>query len=235
MALKRYGVLKGKAVDSMLGKGEKPHYQVLIKDQKGNKYRIAINIKSQAYPSEVLYFVGEDFNSEDLTQLPDLEFGFTSINNNKPDIGLDYVRGNLFDPTKMIPLPADRKGPNNDLNDKLHHYLEQAIEKEAIIYAFGERWGPEKNNPDKYFDFSPGNGIHDIHMNQGNVGQWKKDNGTWQDGGILIHFEQEERWVAIFLAFQSQSWCTDKNGHARKPVEECNHESANMALNTLNK
>ena len=34
--------------------------------------------------------------------------------------------------------------------------------------------------------------IHDIHMNQGNVEKWKGDNGIWQDGGILIHFEKEE-------------------------------------------
>lgn len=227
MSLKKYGVLKGTPVDSKMGNGEKPHYQVLIKDKKDIKYRIAINVKSQAHPSEVLYFVGENFNSEDITKLPDLEFGFTSIINNNPDIGLDYIRGNLLDPTKMIPLPADVEGPDNDLNEKIQHYINQAIDKKAIIYAFGERWGPEKNKPDKYFDFSPGNGIHDIHMNQGNVGQWKKDNGIWQDGGILIHFEQENRWIAIFLAFQSQSWCTDEKGHAIKPVEECNHKNSN--------
>ena len=46
-------------------------------------------------------------------------------------------------------------------------------------------------------------------MNQGNVEKWKGDNGIWQDGGILIHFEKEEEWIGIFLAFQSQSWCTD--------------------------
>ncbi len=47
-------------------------------------------------------------------------------------------------------------------------------------------------------------------MNQGNVEKWKGDNGIWQDGGILIQFEKEEEWVGIFLAFQSQSWCTMK-------------------------
>ena len=59
------------------------------------------------------------------------------------------------------------------------------------------------------FILNRGNGIHDIHMNQGNVEKWKGDNGIWQDGGILIHFEKEEEWIGIFLAFQSQSWCTD--------------------------
>ncbi|NIK14659.1 uncharacterized protein YukJ [Saccharococcus thermophilus] len=233
MPLKNYGVLKGKPVDSMMGSRQNPHYQVLVQDEEGIQYRIAINIKSQSYPSEVLYFVGEDFHSEDITKLPDLEFGFTSIKNNNPDIGLDYIRGSLFDPRKMIPLPADVEGPDNDLNEKIQHYIKQAIDKKAIIYAFGERWGPEQNKPDKYFGFSPGNGIHDIHMNQGNVGRWKKDNGIWQDGGILIHFEQEKRWVAIFLAFQSQSWCTDEKGNAIKTVEECNHKNVNHSVKNV--
>jgi uncharacterized protein YukJ len=228
LSIKNYGVLKGRAINTMMGSKELPHYQVLIKDEEGVEYRIAINIKSQGFPSEVLYFVGENFFSEEITKLPDLEFGFTSIINNNPDIGLDYIRGNLFDPTKMIPLPADVDGPDNDLNDKLQDYFKQAIVKGAIIYAFGQRWGPEQNKPDQYFDFSPGNGIHDIHMNQGNTGAWSKDNGIWQDGGILIHFEQEKRWVAIFLAFQSQSWCTDENGNAIKPVDECNHKNVNL-------
>ncbi|MFP7473592.1 YukJ family protein [Niallia taxi] len=225
MSLNKYGVLKGKVINTMLGSGDSPHYQIHIKDDEGVDYRIAVNIKSQAYPSEVLFYVGEDFNSDDISKLPALKTGFTLIKNNEPDLALDYVRGNLFDPKKMVPLPADLDGEDNDLNEKMQRYVKEALEKEAVIYAFGERWGPEENKADQYFKFKPGNGIHDIHMNQGNVGRWKKDNGAWQDGGILIHFEKENRWAAIFLAFQSQSWCTDDNGHALKPVEECSYLS----------
>ncbi|WEG14588.1 YukJ family protein [Pullulanibacillus sp. KACC 23026] len=228
MPIKNYGVLKGKAVKTMMGSNNEPHYQVLIKDDAGTQYRIAINIKSQASPSDVLYYVGENFHSEELTTLPDLKFGFTAINPNNPSIGLDYIRGHLFNPSQMIPLPPEASGPDNDLNDKLQDYFKQAIEHGAIIYAFGQRWGPETNQPDQYFKFSPGNGIHDIHMNQGNTGGWTKDNGTWQDGGILIQFEQDKRWVAIFLAFQSQSWCTDENGNAIKPVDECDYKTVNV-------
>ena len=224
MSLKNYGVLKGKAIKPMPGTMRNPHFQVHIKDEESIDYRIAINIKSQDYPSEVLYYVGEDFRSEEITKLPALNFGFTPINHNNPDIGLDYIRGKLLDPSKMIPLPAEKGGPDNDLNDKIQYHFEQAIDRDANIYAFGQRWGPEEK-PDQYFGFYPGNGIHDIHMNQGNTRRWEKDNGVWQGGGILIHFEQENRWVAIFLAFQSQSWCTDDHGNPIKPVEECNHNS----------
>ncbi|WLR51533.1 YukJ family protein [Bacillus tianshenii] len=226
MPLKRYGVLKGQATETKLGAGSSPHYEVLIHDKEGTQYRIAINIQSQSKPSEVLYFVSEDFNYDAIPHLTDLNSGFTPILHNDPEIALDYIRGELFNPAKMVPLPAEKEGPNNDLNEKIQHYIHEAIRHKATIYAFGERWGPEKNSPDKYFGFTPGNGIHDIHMNQGNIGRWKDDNGIWQDGGILIEFEQQQRWVGIFLAFQSQSWCTDKHGYATKPVEQCNHLNA---------
>ena len=69
--------------------------------------------------------------------------------------------------------------------------------------------------PDKVFDFRPGNGVHDIHMNQSNVGRFVADDGVWQDGALLLHFPGEaEQWVAIFLKFQSQTWHTDdETGH----------------------
>jgi hypothetical protein len=38
---------------------------------------------------------------------------------------------------------------------------------------------------------------------------------VWQDGGLLLHLTAESRWIAIFLAFQSQAWHTDDTtGHA---------------------
>ena len=73
--------------------------------------------------------------------------------------------------------------------------------------------GPEPA-ADKIFGFRPGNGVHDIHMNQGNSGRLSSDDGVWQDGGLLIHLPGESRWVGIFLAFQSQAWHTDDStGH----------------------
>ena len=62
---------------------------------------------------------------------------------------------------------------------------------------------------DKFFGFEPGNGVHDIHMNQSNVGRFAPDNGVYQDGALLLHFAAQQQWVAIFLKFQSQTWHTD--------------------------
>jgi hypothetical protein len=52
-------------------------------------------------------------------------------------------------------------------------------------------------------------------MNQGNTGRFTADDGVWQDGGLLLRFPGDSRWVAVFLAFQSQAWHTDDiTGHA---------------------
>ena len=127
---------------------------------------------------------------------------------------LDFIRGNLFARPGMRTLPPDAAGPDNDLADFLDHYVKRAIaDPAALVYAFGERWGPESGKKDKVFGFKPGNGVHDIHMNQGNSARFRGDDGVWQDGGLLLRLDG--RWVGIFLAFQSQAWHTDDStGHA---------------------
>ena len=59
-----------------------------------------------------------------------------------------------------------------------------------------------------------GNGIHDIHMNQGNGAGYRKDNGVFQDGGLIFEYPNGKR-QAFFFAFQSQTFATDdKTGNA---------------------
>jgi hypothetical protein len=131
-------------------------------------------------------------------------------------MALDFIRGNLVQRSDMRLLPPNLPGPDNDLSDKLAHYVDRATRDDAAtLYAFGQRWGPEPGLRDKVFGFLPGNGVHDIHMNQGNDGRFVRDDGVWQDGGVLLHFPDPEQWVGIFLAFQSQAWHTDDTtGHA---------------------
>jgi uncharacterized protein YukJ len=81
------------------------------------------------------------------------------------------------------------------------------------LHAYGRRWGPEPNAPDQVFGFTPGNGIHDVHMNQGNCDEHRHDNGAWADGGLIFQEPDQHRWCAVFLAFQTQAWHTDDNGN----------------------
>ena len=214
MALRNYGVLKGKAIEIRLGAGQSPHYQVRIIDDTTD-YRIAINVKSQLPPSEVEYIVLENFQHPIVSIVEPLSKGFTPLERKPASGALDFIRSNLFDRAQMRPLPFSVPGFDNDLNEKLDRVMQRAVgDENAMVYAFGERWGPEPATKDKYFGFLPGNGIHDIHMNQGNTGTYVADDGVYQDGGVLVHFPDQQQWTAIFLKFQSQGWHTDdQTGH----------------------
>jgi uncharacterized protein YukJ len=219
MSLENYGILKGKPKDCKRGKGRSAHYQILVDDGK-NEHRVAVNISSKVAPSELLYFVDDNFTHPIIEKLPELEMGYRNIDRKSKDLCLDYVRGGLFDTSKMLPLECDIPGPSNDLNELIQKYVEKAVAMDGgMIYAFGERWGPESFLPDSFFGFRPGSGIHDIHMNQGNSKKWHHDDAPYQDGGLIINLPEENRWVAIFLAFQSQCFNTDDyTGHCLPDV-----------------
>lgn len=219
MPLKEYGVLKGRPIGRRLAVTVNAHYQVHLVDD-NTDYRIAVNVRSKLKPSELEYLVDEQFTHPITTGLLDLPLGFNLLGSKPGGLALDFIRGNLFDRKQMIPLAFDVPGPDNDLNDKLDKHIQRALsDEEALVYAFGERWGPEPSIKDKIFGFLPGNGIHDIHMNQGNADKFRQDNGVWQDGALLIHFPSEDRWVGIFLKFQSQTWHTDdRTGHQIKAI-----------------
>jgi uncharacterized protein YukJ len=212
MPLKSYGVLVGRPAERRREGGtDSPHYQIRI-DGGGTQYRAAVNVLSQESPSELLYLVADDLRHPITASLTGLSAGWHPL---APRAGLDFIRANLLDRSAMRALPPEVAGPDNDLADLLDHYVQQAIgEPAATAYVFGERWGPETVK-DKVFGFKPGNGVHDIHMNQGNSARFSGDDGVWQDGGLLLHFPGEDRCVGIFLAFQSQAWHTDDTtGHA---------------------
>lgn len=212
MPLRSYGVLAGRVVGKRReGNTDTPHYQIHLTDDAGVSYRIAVNVESQQSPSELLYLADDDFRHPITDQLPKPGSGWTALTR-----GLDFIRGSMFDPARMRTLPPDVAGADNDLADLLDHYVERAVaDQDVAVYAFGERWGPERRKKDKVFGFLPGNGVHDIHMNQGNSGRFAADDGVWQDGGLILHLPAESRYIAVFLAFQSQAWHTDdRTGHA---------------------
>ncbi|MGV9270621.1 DUF2278 family protein [Kitasatospora sp. NPDC003701] len=234
MPLKNYGVLAATAVDRRREDGsDTPHYQIHLRDAAGTEYRAAVNVESQQAPSELLHIVVDDFRHPVTGLLPAAGSGWTDLPPKPGTAALDFVRGNLFDPAALRVLPPGLPGADNDLADLLDHYVQRAIDDPATaLYLFGQRFGPEPAVPDKVFGFRPGNGVHDIHMNQGNSGRFRSDNGVRQDGGLLIHLPAENRWVAVFLAFQSQAWHTDDaTGHPLpgtppRPTDPTGHNAA---------
>jgi uncharacterized protein YukJ len=223
MPIKRYGVLRAAVVDLRIETTDTPHYQIHLRAA-GVDYRAAVNVRSQERPPELLYVAVDDFKHPILDRVRRLPDGFTELTSDGTGAALDFIRGNLFQRQAMRPVPTAEPGPENDLGDFLDHYVRRALgDDTARAFVFGQAWGPEPTTPDKVFHFSPGNGVHDVHMNQGNSGRFADDDGVFQDGGLLLNYPGSENgeWIAIFLAFQSQSFHTDDmTGHTLPEVPE---------------
>ncbi len=219
MPVKNYGVLKGRVRDAKSERdNNSPHYQILVEGEENKKYRVAVNVMSISEESELLYFADDEFDGSAITHLQSLDYGYTKIDNKNREIALDYIRGNLIkDRKEMKPISHHKFGESNDLSDFMDSHI-QVLDNTATIYVFGSKFGPEEKE-DKVFEFKPALGMHNVHMNQGNYGRFEKDNGIWQDGGILI--EEKGKWTAVFLAFLTQSWCTDDKGN---PEKKCSYK-----------
>ncbi|HEX3278591.1 MAG TPA: DUF2278 family protein [Thermoleophilaceae bacterium] len=212
MGLARYGVLKAAVLDRQPATSASPHYQLLC-SVSGERWRIAINARSKQAPSEVAYAVVSPFGHPTVAVADALADGWRELpERTAAGGGLDFIRGNLCQPEDFTPLPISEPGPGNDLDELFDFHLRPLIDDpDARVCAFGQSWGPE-NAADQYFGFEPGQGVHDIHQNQGNSGQFTGDDGVWQDGGLLVH--RAGVWTAILLRFQSQAWHTDDStGH----------------------
>lgn len=242
--LREYGVLKGRVVgfDETHSRHDfhSPHFYVYVKAQ-GIRYKVFVNVRSSKHiylkgsrvPNELLYIAESDFQSDQITHLQKLGEGYYPIKKhnefitvnygcNPGEIAVDYVRSRLFNPCEMKIYKNDKPNPDNDLTDFLTNHIKKAQSKGAIIYVYGERFQDE----------SGASCIHDVHMNQGSHAHTeiedekalKCSDGVYQDGCILI--EYSGHWEAVFLAFQSQSWCTDEiYGHKLEDCYIFNHKT----------
>src|SRR5262245_54484597 len=213
-----YAILKGHVIDGRPAHSAKDHYQIRVIDNEFH-YRIAVNIRSVAknFGPDLFFYLDEHFQHPMLEQLEKLPVGKKSFApgtaadvRRQSGVALDFIRMNLFDRDDMKLLPGLVRGPNNDLNERIDALVQDMKEDEdSLIYVFGEAWH-EPNTPDKFFGFKPGNGLHNIHMNQGDLtGKFAKEDGVYQDGGLIFHYATENRYVGFFTKFQSQSWHTD--------------------------
>ncbi len=210
MPIKNYGVWVAKPVRVSAERAEQdpesPHIHLFYDDgSSGGSFsgarRASINVKSKSALSELVFWLIRDFQHPIVDKLRDLNMGFHDIPSQPGGVALDYIRGNLIELRTGSILPHDQPGGRDDIIDYVMPELESAINRGATIYLFGEPYDDKQ-------------GIHDIHMNQGSQAEFKKFNGVWQDGGVLIYFPDADRFDAIFLAFASQAVHTDEiTGH----------------------
>ena len=200
MTLKRYGAVKGRVCD-VYGErrdNKSPHFYMTL-DCGRREWRLAINVKSRRWPSEVAFTRISPFTHAFTHQLDALELGLNAMNRGRERRrgGLDYLRDNFFQLGQLVALPHHKPGRNNDLIDILYRDGNRAQQQGWEAVAFGEPY----NDRARW-------GLHNIHMNQGSLGRYKRVNGPSQDGALFLR-SPGEGWIAYVWAFQSQASQTD--------------------------
>jgi uncharacterized protein YukJ len=190
-----------------------PHLQIRVLEPSGQPWRIAVNVQSNT-GSHVAFWVVDPLAGHPLlASLPGLASGFTSVARNA-DHAFDYVKAPLFDWKLGRLLPPSGSASSDDLQDLLSLYIDQCKGAGGEIYAFGAKFDRNLHKPiDIEFGNTDGlHGIHDIHLNQGNVDSHVGDNGVFHDGGLVLGFP--DRFLGLFLGFQTQRIPTDAAGNA---------------------
>jgi len=220
MPIANYSVLAGKPTAGKVVSGSSAHYQITMQAS-GGPFTVAVNIQSSD-GSEVLYAIEENFVPPDLAALTALPSGMTALDSTPDGLALDFVREQtggmpMVTRQQMTLLPQFRPGGLSEEDRMLSRARSSALQNavvtllnmtiadnDGVIYAFGSA----------YADSGRVDGIHNIHMNQGNpAGRFERDNGIWQDGALFIHLPSKNTWTAVFIAFQTESWSTDDSGN----------------------
>jgi uncharacterized protein YukJ len=209
MATRTYGVLTGRVKAGRLDPGgNSPHYEIWI--DAGEDYRVAVNVRS-VDGSEVLVHYDPAYGLPTKRDLPALAAGpsgFTALSTGPAGAGLDYLRDALFSLADMHPIPPDGTGVTRQ--NLLDAQIQRAIaDPAAVAIAFGDGFRDPGSDP--IFGFSAENGVHDIHMMQGNSGTFAADNRINGDGALFVHYG-DGTTMALFIRFATQSTTTGAAG-----------------------
>lgn len=204
MGISNYGLWKGTPT-SWDGTADTDHGHLEFTDGTANKtYEADVNIMSSDSDKRLVYWFVSNFSPSQpsTSSLEALSPGF-STQKGSDSLALDFLREGFLDPSKGTLLSHNPKDPDEkgDILSYLDPIMNQAVQEKATIYLWGS----------KYSDSDGASGIHDIHMNQGNSGSFKDENGAYQDGGIVIQFANGT-WEGVFFAFATQTLKTTSSG-----------------------
>jgi uncharacterized protein YukJ len=218
-----YGVLRGR-VDRFKREDDfdTPHLQIRVLDGRDQAWRVPVNVLSKDQSFLVFHRVDPLQSHLLLAELPQLAAGFTPLppSSRSASTAVDCFRAPLFDWPTGVAAPHTGPGENDDLQDILTMYLEQLQAQNGELFVFGEPFPEPGQPPDRRpidHEFDTDQGVHNIHMNQGNPnpGPFARDNGVFQDGGLILKLPT--RFVGLFLRFQTQWLPTDNTTGDRLP------------------
>jgi uncharacterized protein YukJ len=216
-----YGVLKCKIASNPHLKATRRknetqyhlHSTLAVTSEGGSvvQWESAINVGTNDSDDLLNYKLIHDFHHGVIDQLKALPEGFSDLTGTSALPALDFLRSDLLAETGPW-RQSDSMDGSLDVEPvaSLLRLLRTARSHQADVWVFGR----------KYVD---GDGIHDVHMNQGSGGQFLNngvDNGNdhndiWQDGGVIVDVGQPE-FAAYFTAFTQQLVPTDDLGNPVK-------------------
>ncbi|HJZ72497.1 MAG TPA: DUF2278 family protein [Vicinamibacterales bacterium] len=216
-----YGVLRGKLdrwkrEDPAPGSSRSPHLQIRLTDSHGKPWRIPVNVRSGDPAKSLVIFHRADplLSHPILSDLAALPSGLTDLNHQARSASnaLDYSRAPLFDLATGIALPPTGPGQNDDLQDVVSRHLNDLKAGGGELFAFGSHFHDPAPKPGIDAEFGTKDGMHDIHMNQGNAPhEHDEDNGVFNDGGLLLRFA--DHVTGLFFRFETQFLPTDAHGN----------------------
>jgi uncharacterized protein YukJ len=213
-----YSLLKGRVTDAKPFSShppQRPHYHLLI--AAGNRqFDVAVNIASEdphVQDVRVLYAVKPTIHPAQAAQLLARAEGIVNLPLNSP-LRLDFVADGLVSQAEMNLLPLFDPNADDGGSDDIMDLVGKAVNNpQAQVYAFGHRYTQHHPHNDAW-GFSPDDGVHNIHMNQGNyTGNHDNENGRHEDGALWLYFADTNTWSGVYVAFQTQSWNNQPDGY----------------------
>ena len=177
-------------------------------DVNGQSWDTAVNVGSDNASDLLKYKIVEGFQNPVAAALRAAQ-GAVDLTGKAAFPALDFLRSSILEGTGawLDSDVLDGAAENKQPPAKLSALLSKAFHGKNDVYVFGRF-------------YSEGNGIHDVHMNQGSRGRYIHRAGTdgndhndiWQDGALTIDFAGGG-WVAYFSAFTGQTVPTDDLGN----------------------
>ena len=195
--MEKYVMFRGKVIDKWYDFDKRAHYHIVVMDDEGKRFDLAVNIGSiyekmnEIVSSNLKVYYDESYSCRKgiVRKILLQKNGITECHKG---LYLDYIRMKLFPHEKMIQMKGF---------DVTSIYLTEIIEKNVVqamnnddyeVIAFGRL-------------YTNGKGLHDIHMNQGSVDKFRKNDASYSDGGLFFRNRRDDKITAVFIAFITQS------------------------------
>mgnify|MGYP001002466717 FL=1 len=195
--MEKYVMFRGKVIDKWYDFDKRAHYHIVAMDDEGKRFDLAVNIGSiyekmnEIVSSNLKVYYDDSYSCRKgiVRKMLLQKNGITECHK---DLYLDYIRMKLFPHEKMIQMKGF---------DVTSIYLTGIIEKNVVqamnnddfeVIAFGRL-------------YANGKGLHDIHMNQGSVDKFRKNDASYSDGGLFFRNRRDDKITAVFIAFITQS------------------------------